>query len=109
MSGDSARAAAAEVVACAEGYESCDIVAISGGRPSTRGRGRRAVNLISWLAPKAPAIVAHARSHWPRRFSSSAAPPAAIPCHSRPCSPSFENVRTARSARGLCPMVRNAM
>jgi hypothetical protein len=64
--------------------------------------------LIAWLAPKAPAIVAQARSHSARRFSSSAAPPSAIACQSRPCSPSFENERMARSAPGVWPALRNA-
>jgi hypothetical protein len=65
--------------------------------------------LIAVFTPNAPMFVADARSHCPRRFSSNAAPASAMPCHSSPCSPSFENAWTARSAPGLCPAVRNAM
>ena len=39
-----------EEVACALGKLSCVGGAVSCGRPSTRGRGRRTVNLIAWLA-----------------------------------------------------------
>src|SRR4051794_29264258 len=105
--GGSTRAAAADVVACADGYERFDIVPISGGSSGRSGRGRRNMNLTIWLAPKDPAITAHARSHSRRRRSSRAAPVNAIPCHSTPCSPSLENVLTACSARGVCPSVRN--
>jgi hypothetical protein len=62
--------------------------------------------LIAWLTPNEAAIVAHARSHAPRRSSSSAAPASAIACQIRPCSPSFEKRPIARSAPGLWPAVR---